>query len=84
MVNANPSPCFLRRRETRKAKKEAVTWRPSELGTDRQGEVGQLRKICWSFSILCHVYSSVCEYIIYIYTLPETNIFAPENGWLED
>ena len=24
------------------------------------------------------------KYIIYIYIYPETNIFAPENGWLED
>ena len=58
----NPVFCFLRRRETRKAKKEAVTWAAFGVA-DRSARVKLvIGKICWSFSIL----QSLCVYYIYI------------------
>ena len=35
----------------------------------------------YSMSISIYIWICIC---ICIYTLPETNIFAPENQWLED
>ena len=36
------------------------------------------------YNFLRFLAPKVAQKLGIIYTLPETNIFAPENGWLED